>query len=231
MNTDGGPHLRADAIQNRVRIVAAARAAFASDGLDVPMNEIARRAGVGQGTLYRRFPTKEALIDEVFADHVEHCVNMVSAGLRDPDPWRGFCTVVRKMAMALSSDRSFAVVLTTRVTDESSVRSGRRAVETLLEELVRRTQVAGRLRADFEPGDIILTILANDGVAAAVPDPRAACERLTAYLLRAFEAGTDTNALPTAIAVGLDDLKPPTRSGATGRDGAGSKPERRRRGR
>jgi AcrR family transcriptional regulator len=62
------PGLRADAEQNRERIMAAARSVFADQGLDAPVREVAREAGVGVGTLYRRFPTREDLITEVFMD-------------------------------------------------------------------------------------------------------------------------------------------------------------------
>src|SRR5690349_1268544 len=72
--SDRLPHmLRADALDNRERILDAARALFAAEGLDVPMGEIARRAGVGPATLYRRFPTKQTLIAEAFADEMRAC--------------------------------------------------------------------------------------------------------------------------------------------------------------
>jgi AcrR family transcriptional regulator len=89
--TDRLPHaLRSDARDNRELILDAARRIFAAEGLDVPMREIARRAGVGPATLYRRFPTKEKLITEAFTGQIRTCHAIVDEGLADPDPWHGF---------------------------------------------------------------------------------------------------------------------------------------------
>jgi AcrR family transcriptional regulator len=84
------PQLRSDAEENRQRVRDAARALFSERGLDVGMRDIARRAQVGPATLYRRFPTKQILIDEVFADELHSCRAIVDDGCSDPDPWHGF---------------------------------------------------------------------------------------------------------------------------------------------
>jgi len=77
------PHtLRSDALDNRERILDAARALFSADGLDVPMREIARCAGVGPATLYRHFPTKQVLATEAFADQLRACRTIVDDGCR-----------------------------------------------------------------------------------------------------------------------------------------------------
>ena len=82
------PHtLRSDARDNRGLILDAARAVFAAEGLNVPMREIARRAGVGPATLYRHFPTKETLVTEALAGQMHACRAIVDDGLADPDPW------------------------------------------------------------------------------------------------------------------------------------------------
>ena len=82
--------LRRDAQANRERIVAAARAAFAADGIEVPVEEIARRAGVGMGTLYRHFPTKEDLVDAVLEDAFAEFVALAEQALAEEDAWAGF---------------------------------------------------------------------------------------------------------------------------------------------
>ena len=106
--TDRLPHtLRSDARDNRERILDAARAVFAAEGLDVPMREIARRAGVGPATLYRRFPTKEMLATEAFTDQMRACQAIVDEGLADPDPWHGFCLVIEKICELHARDRGF----------------------------------------------------------------------------------------------------------------------------
>src|SRR3982750_238761 len=97
--------LRADAARNRTRVLGVARPAFAGAGLDVGVEEIARRAGVGKGTLYRRFPTKEALVraifDEILADFTR--VAEEAGGL--PDPWDAFARFLAAAAQMQGSNQ------------------------------------------------------------------------------------------------------------------------------
>src|SRR5688572_30625533 len=99
--------MRADARENRARVLTVARELFAERGLDVPMAAIARRAGVGIATLYRRFPTKESLVREAFTEQFALCQAVIDEALTDPDPWRGFCTVIEKVCLLQASDRGF----------------------------------------------------------------------------------------------------------------------------
>src|SRR6476619_3165969 len=91
-HSDGhaAPPLRSDAERNRERIIAAARTVFARDGLSASMASVAREAGVGIATMFRRFPSKEELVDAVFSDRMGAYADAVTAGLDDPDPWNGF---------------------------------------------------------------------------------------------------------------------------------------------
>src|SRR4051794_22930942 len=107
-----GSGLRADAARNRGRILAAAREVFAEDGLDASMNEVARRAGVGVATLFRRFPTREALIAATFADRMRAYSLLVESALADSDPWHGFCVYVRAVCSMQAGDRGFTDVMT-----------------------------------------------------------------------------------------------------------------------
>ncbi|MGH8877342.1 MAG: TetR/AcrR family transcriptional regulator, partial [Stackebrandtia sp.] len=102
------PALRRDARLNRDRILVAARQAFTDRGLDVPMAAIARRAGVGVATLYRRFPTRDALITEVFTDQLGECAAVIDEALTDPDGWRAFATVLETVCHLQIADRGFA---------------------------------------------------------------------------------------------------------------------------
>ncbi|QLH21337.1 TetR/AcrR family transcriptional regulator [Streptomyces sp. Rer75] len=185
--TDEPSRKRADARRNRQLITEAARAAFAAHGLDVPMRAIARRAGVGPATLYRHFPTKEALIAETFAVQMGRCVATLDAALDDPDPWRGFCAVIEKVCDTQAVDRGFtATLLDSMTTDYARVRdhNARRFAE-----LTRRAQRSGQLRPDFVPGDLKLLILANGGLDAEPPAAaRAASRRLVALLLQSLRA-------------------------------------------
>ena len=103
---------RSDALDNRERILEAARAVFAAEGLDVPIRKIARRAGVGPATLYRHFPTKQALAAEAFTDQMHACQTIVAEGLTDPDPWQGFRVVVERLFELHARNRGFTVAFT-----------------------------------------------------------------------------------------------------------------------
>src|SRR3954468_15807059 len=81
--------LRADAERNRERILAAAREAFAEDGLDVGLHQIAKRAGVGVGTVYRRFPEKDQLVEALFEDRIDEVLGIAEAALAEDDAWTG----------------------------------------------------------------------------------------------------------------------------------------------
>ncbi|WP_055480620.1 TetR/AcrR family transcriptional regulator [Sphaerimonospora mesophila] len=202
----GAAGLRADARHNRERILEAAREAFATLGLDVPMAAIARRAGVGVATLYRRFPTRESLVKEVFADQFAACSKIVDDALADPDAWRGFRTVIEKVSVMQVADRGFAAAFLTAFPDAIDYERVRRRAEHGLTELTRRAKAAGRLRADFEPADLILLFMANSGIAAGSTEAApAASRRLVAYLLQSFDAdhADHTDPLPPPPPLGL----------------------------
>src|SRR3954447_4416845 len=86
----GGRAPRADARRNRQRVLEAAESAFAGEGISVPIDEIARRAGVGAGTVYRHFPTKDALLHAILAIRVERMTEEAHAAARAPDPGAAF---------------------------------------------------------------------------------------------------------------------------------------------
>ena len=92
--------LRADARRNRERVLEAARAAFGAEGSDVSLDDIARRAGVGAGTVYRHFATKDALFEAVVLDRIGELVEEAHALADDPDPGRAFLSFVELLARA-----------------------------------------------------------------------------------------------------------------------------------
>ncbi|MEU4408924.1 helix-turn-helix domain-containing protein [Streptosporangium sp. NPDC023963] len=201
--------LRVDALHNRNRILEAAREAFATLGLGVPMAAIARRAGVGMATLYRRFPTRESLITEVFADQLSACVSVVDDALADPDPWRGFRTVIEKVCAMQAADRGFTAAFLTAFPDAVDHERERARAEQGFAELTRRAKAAGRLRADFEPADLVMVLMANNGIVAeSTEDTLMASRRLVAYLLRSFQVDPPDRAapLPPAPPFGLRDM-------------------------
>ncbi|GAA3741310.1 TetR/AcrR family transcriptional regulator [Streptomyces tremellae] len=203
----GAGALRSDARHNRERILAAAREAYAARGIDVPLTAIARRAGVGVATLYRRFPTRAALVAEAFAEQLAVCAGLLDDALADPDPWRGFCTVVEKVCVMQAVDRGFTAAFLAQFPDGGTdYEQVRRRAEDGLVELVRRAKADGRLRADFAVSDLTLVLLANAGVAAEPQEVAvAASRRLAAYLLQSFRA-QGARPLPPPAPLGLRNV-------------------------
>lgn len=198
--------LRSDAQHNRDRILEVAREAFTSQGVDVPLTTIARRAGVGPATLYRRFPTRASLVTEAFAEQLALCVSALDEAMADPDPWRGFCSVIEKVCAMQAADRGFTAAFLSEFPDAADYNRQRTRAELALEQLVRRAKEAGALREDFDTSDITLLLLANGGFDG---EPRqvslAASRRLVAYLLHSFRAD-HTRPLPPPAPLALHQL-------------------------
>ena len=184
--------LRADAERNRQRIVEAARAVFAERGLDAPLEAIAQRAGVGQATLYRRFPRREDLVVACFAPKLAEYAAAVDEALAAPDAWAGFCAFVEQVCAMQAADRGVQDVLTTTFPTARAVEAQRARAFERLTELIRRAQAQGGLRADFVPEDVVLLLMANAGVVqamrAAAPEAWRRFVGLTLDALRADRA-------------------------------------------
>jgi AcrR family transcriptional regulator len=192
-------NLRSDASDNRARILAAARAAFAAEGTDVPVREIARRAQVSAATVYRRFPTKEALFAEAFAEQLTVCSSIVEEGVAAADPWQGLSLVVEKLLEANARDQGMRALLA-----RLSGTADRHRTLRMVLDLVRRAKEAGDLRQDIVLEDIVLAIMANDGIRAASPETRAAASRrFAALMLQSFRANPTPAPLPPAVRLPL----------------------------
>jgi AcrR family transcriptional regulator len=196
--TDRLPHLlRSDAQENRDRVLAAARSLFSERGLDVPIREIARRAGVGPATLYRRFPTKQALIDLAFAHEVKQCREIVRDAWADQDPWRGMCSVIHGLAELNARNQGFVDAFMTALPGAVDFAAHRADLLRMIAELCRRAKQTGALRPDFVLDDLILVLMAGRGLSAAPPDVRlAAARRFAALILEALHASPTTATLP-----------------------------------
>jgi AcrR family transcriptional regulator len=181
--------LRADASDNRDRILEAARELFAAEGLGVPMRVVARRAGVGPATLYRHFSTKELLATAAFVDELRACHVVVEEGLADPDPWHGFCHVIERLFELHAINRAFTAAFTTTFPGAVDLAADRRAALSSLDVLTRRAKDSGDLRHDFVLDDLILVLMANRGLNATSPAARiAASRRFAALAIQAFRA-------------------------------------------
>jgi AcrR family transcriptional regulator len=198
MNDDAGPErcttaagrmLRADAERNRERVLGAAREVFAEQGLEASTNEIARRAGVGVATLFRRFPTRDDLVGAVFADKMSAYAAAVDGALADPDPWQGFCGFIERVCQMQADDRGFADVLTMTFPTAKALEEERDRTAHALAELLDRAKTTGRLRKDFAHQDVPLILMANAGVVTATRDAAPeAWRRLVGYLIQSFAA-------------------------------------------
>ena len=150
--------LRADAARNRARVLDAARTAFAEAGLDVGVEEIARRAGVGKGTLYRRFPTKEALVRAIFEDILDEIERIVGDSEAEPDPWTAFTTYLSTTARLQASNQGFYDVVAQRLGAAALTDEQRRQVMDATARMLERAQQANVVRADLVPEDVQLML-------------------------------------------------------------------------
>ncbi|MGW7131878.1 TetR/AcrR family transcriptional regulator [Streptomyces bobili] len=180
--------LRSDAERNRERIIAAARAVFARDGLGASMASVAREAGVGIATMFRRFPTKAELVDAVFVDRMDAYADAVAVALDDPDPWHGFVGYIEAACAMQAADSGFADVLTTTFPTAKALERRRNEAYEGMVELIGRAKAAGRLREDFDSSDLVLLHMANAGVVNATGDAAPdAWRRVVALLVQSFE--------------------------------------------
>ena len=195
----GAGALRADAERNRERILAAARDVFAERGLDAPLEAIARRAGVGQATLYRRFATRQDLLVAAFGPKLGAYTEAIERALKEPDPWRGFCDYLTVIAGMQRGDRGFRDILTQAFPDAPELRAQRDRFYHGAAELIERAKATGRLREDFVPEDVPLLLMANAGVVAATAEhaPESS-DRLVGYLLQAFSSAAADELPPPA---------------------------------
>ena len=167
-------HLRADAARNRQAIIDTARSVYGQRGLDAPLDEIARLAGVGNATLYRHFPSRCELVGAVFAVTLRQVIEEAEQALSDPDPWAGFEGHVRFLFRLQATDRGLADLLTTEVPGAPELQNLRSHAYGLLVRIAARAKADGALRADFVPEDLVLLLMANAGLvhrtADAAPD-------------------------------------------------------------
>jgi AcrR family transcriptional regulator len=159
------PDLRSDSRRNRLRLVAAARELVAEKGVDVSAAEIAARAEVGVGTLYRRFGSKDALIRDILSDGIDEVQAVAVAALEDTDAWNGFATFFAFFSMTQVANQGIAeyVSVASGVPSEEMCQDNTR-LRSLLQELVRQAHAEGTLRSDVTWEDIV--ILSRASVAA-----------------------------------------------------------------
>jgi AcrR family transcriptional regulator len=190
------PTLRADARRNRDAIVNAAREAFAMHGLQTSLDDIAKCAGVGSGTLYRHFPKRDDLVAAVFTERMDELARAVDEALRDENPWRGFTVYVKRVCQAQAEDQGLAAIFAVGQGGEELADLRNRAYEGF-NELIAAAKKSGELREDFTAEDIAALLMANAGIierAGTVASD--ASERFVALALDGFRANGATPAPP-----------------------------------
>jgi AcrR family transcriptional regulator len=186
--------LRTDAARNRKAIVDTARVVFAEQGLDVALDEIAQRAGIGNATLYRRFPTRADLIAAVFAEQMAEYAAAVEAALADPDPWEGVRYYVEAITAMQAKDRGLGDLVTMDISGAGEIEQLRGRAFKGMVALIRRATAAGVVRTEFSPEDVLILLMANAGlVERAHASAETASARLVHLLLDGMraEAATD----------------------------------------
>lgn len=158
---------RADARRNREKVVAAAAAAFAESGLEAQVEDIARRAGVGVGTVYRHFPTKEALVEALAGEHFEDLARIAEAALQEQgEPWEIFAATIWRSANAAAADVAWCEIIGGHPTAAQAASPGRVRLAAAMATLIGRAQAAGVMREDATVDDV-RTIMCGFGHVAA----------------------------------------------------------------
>jgi AcrR family transcriptional regulator len=180
--------LRVDAERNRKRVLSAARSVIARDGLDARIETIAREAGVGVGTVYRRFPHKSELLQAVLGELYDDLVAHMD-GAADEDPWEAFAGTVRALGERVAVNLGLLDALGPEAHAQAASQAGRERLLAAMEGPLERAQAAGAVRADVDSADVVLIAvqLVKLPPASRERDP-ARWERLLAVALDGLRA-------------------------------------------
>ncbi|MFI6301641.1 TetR/AcrR family transcriptional regulator [Amycolatopsis thailandensis] len=208
MTADPETRLRADARRNRDQILAAARAIFAAQGAEVPMEEIARSAGVGVGTLYRRFPDRDALIRAVAVDNFDRVLRDAKAAKdEEPSDWDALIRLLHQsmelqlsIQLAMVSPRALVILRS-----DPAIKALRDELLVVLGGFVQGAQAEGRLREDVGTGDVamLFATLLRQMPGKGEEVARIAMRRCIGIMIDGLRAGK-TEPLPGRALTGSD---------------------------
>jgi AcrR family transcriptional regulator len=192
--------MRVDAERNRRRILEAASELFAQKGLCVGLDEVARHAGVGVGTAYRRFRDKDELIDALFDEHLERLVALAERSLGAADAWTGLETFLEGAVEVHVANRGLKELVFSDAHRYARAAEARRRIVPLVDRLVRRAQDAGQVRADLAPTDLGILQFMLSGVqdVAGTVEPDL-WRRYLGILLDGLRAPEPTELAPAAL--------------------------------
>ncbi len=152
------PGSRKDAQRNHDLLVAAAREVFTEKGVEARLDEIAHRAGVGTGTLYRHFPSREALVEAIFAERVGDLLALAETALAEPSAWDGLVRFLEAMLELQSGDRVLKEIFLRYPPGEGQLADFRARMRELFTELIDRAHAEGTLRPDFTLPDLAVLL-------------------------------------------------------------------------
>ena len=162
--------MRADAQRNRERLIEAAREVFREQGYDASLDEVAKRAGVGPGTLYRHFPNRQALLEALYVGEVEEMCRS-AAELDGSDPWEALNAWFEGFTAYIATKRALAAELQNYLDPDAPLfQSCRTALFAAGEPLLRNAQEAGIVRPDVSIGDVIQMVIGIAKMPARDPD-------------------------------------------------------------
>ncbi len=192
--------LRRDAERNRQRILRAAEEVFASRGFAASLDEIARHAEVGVGTVYRRFPDKQQLIDALFEERFGLFIDVFERALDEPDAWAGLTGALTRICELQAEDRGLMELLHDCTYAGHRAAAGRERLAPLAAELLRRAQAQGSARPDLEPSDLpVLQVMVMQFADATRDVQPELWRRMLAVVLDGMRARPATDeALPCA---------------------------------
>jgi AcrR family transcriptional regulator len=182
--TEGARPLRADAQRNRDRLLAVAVEAFSHDGADVTLEAIAKQAGVGIGTLYRHFPTRQALLEAVYRDQVELMCARGSELLDSAPPEEALVTWLRALVQFGSTKRSLTSALLANLDKDSELLSSCSAMmRQSADALLTRAQDAGVVRRDAQSVDVLRMVHGISMVAQRTPADAGQADRMIGLIM------------------------------------------------
>lgn len=181
--------IRADARHNYDQLLVAAQAAFAEQGTQASLRDVARRAGVGIGTLYRHFPTREALLEALFGRGLDNLSAQGETLLAAEDPAAALAEWVRELALGSARSEGLAVAVIDALHDpESALHASCQRLRNAGARLLARAQRSGRIRPDLTADELFATAAAMAWAAERTPRPEASTDRFLTLLTEGIAA-------------------------------------------
>ncbi len=219
-----GRPLRKDAERNRQRILQAAAEVFTERGLAATLDDVAHHAGVGVGTVYRRFPDKAALADALFEQRIDLLLALAERAYGEPDPWRGLVSFMERSAEMLATDKGLRQILMFASSGHDRVSYARDRMRPAVNRLLERAQAAGQVRDDLAPTDIPVLEFMLGTIGEYARDVRPGIwRRYLALWLDALRPSRDSYTPLPVPELSPDEMATVMRNSPFGRNGTSSK--------